>query len=96
MNGIKLTTNGDFKYIVSPSGKRANAHRLEVGKTYLHQNLRSLRKITEIDLSHVYYEQGYRLGCCSKKSFVNLCPSEATKEEISFLTEYKKPHDEAF
>ena len=85
MNGIKLTSNGDYKYIVAPSGKRANVNRLEVGQTYLHQNLRSLRKITEINLTHVYYEQGYRLGCCSKKSFVNLCPNEATEDEIAFL-----------
>ena len=86
MNGIKLTSNGDFQYIVSPSGKRANPNKLEVGKTYLHQNLMSLRKVTEIDLTHVYYEQGYRLGCCSKKSFAKLCPTIATDKEIEFLS----------
>lgn len=89
MKGIKLVRNGDYQYIVSASGKRARAKKLEVGKTYLHQNLRSLRKITEITLTTVYYEQGYRLGSCSRQSFVALCPHEATEEEIDFLNTLK-------
>lgn len=85
MKRIKLVRNGDYEYIISASGKRARAKKLEVGKTYLHQNLRSLRKITEITLTTVYYEQGYRLGSCTRKSFVALCPHEATEEEVKFL-----------
>ena len=85
MKGIKLINNGSHQYIVSASGKKANSKRLEVGKIYLHQNLRSLRTITEITLTNVYYEQGHRLGSCSRKSFVALCPHEATQEEMEFL-----------
>ena len=85
MKGINLINNGGHQYIVSASGKKARANKLEVGKTYLHQNLRSLRTITEISLTTIYYEQGHRLGSCSRKSFIALCPCEATEAEIEFL-----------
>ena len=96
MKGIKLKNNGSYHYIVSPSGKRITAKRLEVGKTYLHQDLRSLRTITEMTSTHVYYEQRHRLGCCSHQHFAALCPHEATEEEIQFLTAIEKPHKEDF
>ncbi len=85
MKRINLINTGDHQYIVSASGKKARAKRLEVGKTYLHQNLRSLRMVTEITLTTVYYEQGHRLGSCTRRSFVAMCPHEATDEEVQFL-----------
>jgi hypothetical protein len=90
MRSIKLRYNGSYAHIDSPSGPMSNKSTLEVGKTYLHQNLRFLRTIMEINQEGVYYSQFNRVGFCTALHFTKLCPNEATEDEIEFLEHLQK------
>lgn len=83
---LKLRYHDGTPFIESPSGKKITASKLEVGKTYLHQNFHFLRMIVALNETLVFYTEEFGPGYCSKTHFATICPYEATDEEIEFLT----------